>query len=84
MGQAVEREGRAALVPPVSVVDAVYDVIYDRLMALDTAPGARMAIDALARDLESRRPRSVRRSAGWSRRGWCERPISSDIPPPRS
>ena len=34
-----------------SVVDGVYDVIYHRLMLLEIAPGARIPIDALAREL---------------------------------
>jgi DNA-binding GntR family transcriptional regulator len=52
MNLAAEPGRRAPLVRPVSVVHAVYDNIYDRLMALQIAPGARIAIDALARDLD--------------------------------
>ena len=52
MGLAEERGGRAALVRPASVVDGVFDVICERLMALDIAPGARKAIGALARNLD--------------------------------
>lgn len=50
MGLAAEHESRT-LVRPSSVVDGVYDIIYNRLMALEIAPGARVAIDNLARDL---------------------------------
>lgn len=47
-----EREGRQVSLRPVSMVDGVYDVIYERLMSLEIAPGARIAIDVLARDLD--------------------------------
>lgn len=50
MGMAAEREAGAP-VRPVSIVDGVYDSIYEKLMSLEIPPGARMAIDALARDL---------------------------------
>lgn len=36
---------------PVSVSNGIYDVIYERLMSLEIAPGARIPIDALAREL---------------------------------
>lgn len=36
---------------PTSVVDGVYDSIYEQLMSLAIAPGARMLIDMIARDL---------------------------------
>lgn len=52
MGLAAEREGRTVSLRPVSVVDGVYDAIYERLMSLEIAPGARIAIDTLARDLD--------------------------------
>ncbi|MBR0554573.1 GntR family transcriptional regulator [Ciceribacter sp. L1K23] len=48
---AVEREGRSAIARPSSVVDGVYDSIYHRLMSLEIAPGARIPIDVLAREL---------------------------------
>jgi len=52
MELAVERgEGKLSL-RPVSMVDGVYDNIYRRLMSLEIAPGARIAIDVLARELE--------------------------------
>lgn len=40
-----------APVRPHSVVDAVYDSIYERLMSLAIAPGARIPIDVIAREL---------------------------------
>ena len=52
MELAAEREGRQVSLRPVSMVDGVYDVIYERLMSLEIAPGARIAIDVLARDLD--------------------------------
>ena len=36
---------------PQSVVNGVYDSIYERLMSLEIAPGARIPIDVIARDL---------------------------------
>jgi DNA-binding GntR family transcriptional regulator len=52
MGLAAEREDRRVSLRPVSMVDGVYDNIYERLMSLEIAPGARIAIDVLARDLD--------------------------------
>jgi DNA-binding GntR family transcriptional regulator len=52
MNLAAEPGRTTPLARPVSVVHAVYDSIYDRLMALQIAPGARIAIDALARELD--------------------------------
>jgi DNA-binding GntR family transcriptional regulator len=52
MELAAERERRPVSLRPVSVVDAVYDNIYERLMSLEITPGARIAIDSLARDLD--------------------------------
>lgn len=52
MGMAAEREKRSGSLRPVSVVDAVYDNIYERLMSLDIAPGARISTDAMARELD--------------------------------
>ncbi|KAA0890815.1 GntR family transcriptional regulator [Pusillimonas sp. ANT_WB101] len=47
-----QRENQEAVsVRPVSVVDGVYDSIYERLMSLTIAPGARIPIDEIARDL---------------------------------
>jgi len=48
---AAEREGRAPVIRPISVVEGVYDNIYHRLMSLEIAPGARIPIDVLSRDL---------------------------------
>jgi DNA-binding GntR family transcriptional regulator len=52
MGLAVERDSRQVSLRPVSMVDGVYDNIYERLMSLEIAPGARIAIDVLARELD--------------------------------
>lgn len=49
---AMMAERKAQSLRPVSVVDAVYDAIYNRLMSLEIAPGARISIDWLARDLD--------------------------------
>lgn len=51
MAEAAEREAKASSLRPTSVVDGVYDGIYHRLMSLDIAPGARIRIDVLAREL---------------------------------
>ncbi|ANN76049.1 GntR family transcriptional regulator [Bordetella flabilis] len=49
---AVQREIlEGAFVRRPSVVDGVYDSIYERLMSLAIAPGARIPIDLMARDL---------------------------------
>ena len=52
MAFAAERDSRRVSLRPVSMVDGVYDNIYERLMSLEIAPGARIAIDVLARDLD--------------------------------
>lgn len=52
MGLAAEREGRTGSIRPASIVDGVYDRIYERLMALEIPPGARIGIDSLARALD--------------------------------
>jgi DNA-binding GntR family transcriptional regulator len=46
-----ERTHRAAPARPASIVEGVYDGIYERLMSLEIAPGARIPIDAIAREL---------------------------------
>ncbi len=46
-----ERSG-AATGRPGSVVEWVYDSIYERLMSLEIAPGARLPIDLIARNLD--------------------------------
>src|SRR5690554_7605761 len=48
---ALREKQAGALVRPPSVVDGVYDSIYERLMSLEIAPGARMPIDVIAREL---------------------------------
>ena len=50
MAVASERDSKVN-VRPASVVDGVYDTIYERLMTLEIAPGARILIDSLAREL---------------------------------
>ncbi|NUB45560.1 GntR family transcriptional regulator [Fertoebacter nigrum] len=53
MGMAADRAGkRTASLRPASIVDGVYDNIYERLMSLEIAPGARIPIDVIARDLD--------------------------------
>jgi len=52
MGTTAARQSSAAAsVRPASVVDGVYDNIYERLMSLEIAPGSRIPIDVIARDL---------------------------------
>ena len=51
MAFAAERESRTGSLRPSSVVDGVYDNIYHRLMSLEIAPGARIPIDVLAREI---------------------------------
>lgn len=53
MGMAEQQTPRGrTLVRPASVVDGVYDSIYEQLMSLTIAPGARIPIDVVARDLD--------------------------------
>lgn len=52
MPNAIARETRSVVVRPTSVVEGVYNSIYERLMSLDFAPGARIAIDQLAREMD--------------------------------
>ncbi|MBL9054464.1 MAG: GntR family transcriptional regulator [Tabrizicola sp.] len=52
MGLAEEHEDKQVSLRPVSMVDGVYNNIYERLMSLEIAPGARIAIDFLARELD--------------------------------
>lgn len=52
MGIVAEKgAGGAVSLRPASVVDGVYDSIYERIMSLEIAPGARIPIDVIARDL---------------------------------
>lgn len=46
-----KRDSRHAVPRPSSVVEGVYDNIYHRLMALEIAPGSRIPIDVLAREI---------------------------------
>lgn len=50
MAELQDNPGAVSVRPP-SVVDRVYDSIYERLMSLAISPGARIPIDVLARDL---------------------------------
>ena len=50
MGSAAESQG-LQMVRPASIVEGVYDSIYERIMLLDIAPGARIPVDVVARDL---------------------------------
>jgi DNA-binding GntR family transcriptional regulator len=52
MAITAERDSKASLLRPSSIVDGVYNAIYEQLMALHIAPGARITIDGLARELE--------------------------------
>jgi DNA-binding GntR family transcriptional regulator len=52
MANAMPRENNRLSIRPTSVVDGVYTSIYERLMSLEFAPGGRIAIDQLARDLD--------------------------------
>lgn len=52
MALAAERDGKVASLRPVSVANGVYDSIYERLMSLEIAPGARISIDTLSRELD--------------------------------
>lgn len=51
MAIAAEGDARPMVNRPASVVDSVYDNIYHQLMALDIAPGSRIPIDVLAREI---------------------------------
>jgi DNA-binding GntR family transcriptional regulator len=51
MALASAREGGQVSLRPSSMADGVYDDLYHRLMSLDVPPGARIPIDAIARDL---------------------------------
>ena len=48
---APERDSKVASLRPPSIVDGVYDRIYHQLMALEIAPGSRIPIDTIAREL---------------------------------
>jgi DNA-binding GntR family transcriptional regulator len=53
MAYPMEHGRKTALPRPVSVVEGVYDLIYQRLVLLEIAPGARIPIDVMARELET-------------------------------
>jgi len=51
MAVSAERTGKTGPIVRSSIVDDVYDSIYQRLMSLEISPGSRIPIDTLARDL---------------------------------
>ena len=51
MADIEQQDRKGKLARPSSISEGVYDRIYERIMALVFAPGARIPIDALARDL---------------------------------
>lgn len=51
MAITAERDGSGGIVRPASIVESVYERIYERLMSLDVSPGSRIPIDVMARDL---------------------------------
>ncbi|WP_347879886.1 GntR family transcriptional regulator [Tianweitania aestuarii] len=51
MSAAARRDVKQVLPRPSSVVEGVYDNIYHRLMALEIAPGARIPVDVLSREI---------------------------------
>ncbi|MFQ3787773.1 GntR family transcriptional regulator [Halomonas sp. A29] len=51
MKTAAQQGGRGAPVRPESIEEGVYTSIYERLMSLEIAPGARIPIDVMAREL---------------------------------
>lgn len=46
-----ERESKVSSLRPPSIVDGVYDKIYHQLMSLEIAPGSRILIDTIAREI---------------------------------
>lgn len=46
-----ERTGAGGIVRPTSISESVHQRIYEKLMALEISPGARIPIDGLAREL---------------------------------
>ncbi len=61
MGFAAESNGKSGSIRPASIVDGVYDRIYERLMSLDIPPGARIGIDSPRARSMSPRPPCARR-----------------------
>lgn len=51
MATMAERAKKTGIVRPASIVDGVYEGIYERLMSLEIPPGARITIDLLAREM---------------------------------
>lgn len=51
MATAADRDLKGALLRPSSIAESVHERIYDRIMSLQIPPGARIPIDALAREL---------------------------------
>lgn len=51
MASTAERESKGSSLRPLSIVDGVYDNIYHQLMSLEIAPGSRILIDTIAREI---------------------------------
>ncbi len=51
MAVETDRDPKGGLVRPLSIVESVHERIYERIMALEIPPGARITIDGLAREL---------------------------------
>ena len=51
MAVASDRDPNGGFVRPLSIAESVHERIYERIMALEIPPGARITIDVLARDL---------------------------------
>lgn len=51
MAVATERDPKGELIRPSSIAESVHERIYERIMALEIPPGARIPIDGLAREL---------------------------------
>ncbi|WP_373356592.1 GntR family transcriptional regulator [Pseudoroseicyclus sp. CXY001] len=51
MAPVAERTAKSGQIRRSSIADDVYDSVYERLMSLEIAPGSRIPIDALAREL---------------------------------
>lgn len=51
MGLTTDRDEKGGFVRPSSIAESVHERIYERIMALEIPPGARIPIDALAREL---------------------------------
>jgi DNA-binding GntR family transcriptional regulator len=51
MAATTERDRKGGFVRPSSIAESVHERIYERIMALEIPPGARITIDGLAREL---------------------------------